>query len=123
MSSSIDESPVIEIHSTNSQDDRNGLNEVDDSFPADVADFLFGEKSTGFDNVPNQDAATSTQSFVFDDCPLTVDGSSLLIMTFILHHKLSLKAAEDLIELINAYFPACHNGMTSLYKLKLMLMK
>ena len=44
--------------------------------------------------------------------------SAVLIMEFLVHHKIPQKAAEDIVELLTAHFPPGHRMFTSLYRLK-----
>ena len=55
---------------------------------------------------------------IFPDCPLKKNISTILIMSYIIRHKLSLKAAQYLIELLVCHFPEGHTALTSLFKLK-----
>jgi RNA polymerase subunit RPABC4/transcription elongation factor Spt4 len=88
-----------------------------------VADFLFGmgcvneETNHGAYNTEESEELLADND-VFPGCPLSVDMSCVLTMTFILHHKLSLKAAQDLIELITSHLPPGHKAVTSLYRLR-----
>ncbi|XP_062510906.1 uncharacterized protein LOC134186832 isoform X2 [Corticium candelabrum] len=63
------------------------------------------------------------EDLLFPGCPLTKRSSSVLIMLFILQHKLSAQACKDLMQLISAHFPVGHRAMTSLYCLKSYLHK
>ena len=56
--------------------------------------------------------------FVFPGCPLNVTTSSVFLLLFILKHKLTNEAAEDLLQLLIAHFPPGHMAETSLYRLK-----
>ena len=60
----------------------------------------------------------SDEDYVFPGCDLSVRMNCVLIITFVLHHKLSMKAAQDLIELITANLPNGHKVVTSVYQLK-----
>ena len=51
-------------------------------------------------------------------CPLTKRSSLVLIMLFILQHKVSAQACKDLMQLISAHFPLVYHAMTSLHCLK-----
>ena len=107
----------------------------DDS--CDLIDYLFENDSqvTTESSAHLPASATSTQDVIhnirndeslhddddvdlFDGCPLKLSVSTALIMAFILRHKLSMKASEDLVQLICAHFPTGHSMMTSLFKLK-----
>jgi hypothetical protein len=87
-----------------------------------VADFLFGLGSVNeaYHDAHHTEASDEqfSDDYVFPGCPLSINMSCVLIRTFILHHKISLKAAQDLIELITAHLPNNHNAVTSLYKLR-----
>ena len=60
---------------------------------------------------------------MFPGCPLTKGNSSVLIMLFILQHKLSAQACKDLMQLSLAHFPLGHHAMASFYCLKSYLNK
>ena len=61
---------------------------------------------------------TDADERIFPGCPLTLNLSAVLIMEFLVHHKISQKAAEDIVELLTAHFPPGHKMLTSLYRLK-----
>ena len=84
------------------------------------ADFLFGLNEETYCDSHDTGAPEdqSDEDYVFPGCDLSVRMSCVLIITFVLHHKLSMKAAQDLIELITAYLPNGHKGVTSFYQLK-----
>ena len=58
------------------------------------------------------------EDLLFPGCPLIKRSSPVLIMLFILQHKLSVQACKDQMQLISAHFPLGHHAMTSLYWLK-----
>ena len=60
----------------------------------------------------------ASDEHLFSGCPLTLDESTVLLTCFIARHKLSMKAAGDLIQLMCAHFPEGHFAMTSLYRLR-----
>lgn len=55
---------------------------------------------------------------VFDGCPISCQTSIVLVMSLISHHKLTKRAAQDLIQLLLCHFPRDHRSYTSLYTLK-----
>ena len=59
-----------------------------------------------------------SSSPVFDSCPLSCKVSALLTMALISRHKLTTRAANDIIALLVAHWPDHHRGFTSLYTLK-----
>ena len=61
---------------------------------------------------------TDADERIFPGCPLTLNLNAVLIMEFLVHHKISQKAAEDIVELLSAHFPPGHKMFTSLYRLK-----
>ena len=61
---------------------------------------------------------TDADERIFPGCPLTLNLSAVLIVEFLVHHKISQKAGEDIVELLTAHFPPGHKMSTSLYRLK-----
>ena len=89
------------------------------------------EEGTAYDRVDtgtgsfscDEPSLAGDEDLLFPGCPLTKRSSSVLIMLFILQHKLSAQACKDLIQLTSAHFPLSYHAMTSLYCLKSYLNK
>lgn len=82
-------------------------------------EFNFDETFKSVETDANQEHNEKlSDDFVFPGCPLMVTTSSVFIPLFILKHKLSNIAAEDLLELLSAHFPQGHKAAKSLYLLK-----
>ena len=63
------------------------------------------------------------EDLLFPGCPLTKRSSSVLVMLFILQHKLSAQACKNIRQVISAHFPLGQHAVTSLYCLKSYLNK
>ena len=61
---------------------------------------------------------TDADERIFPGCPLTLNLSAVLMMEFLVHHKISQKVAEDIVVLLTAHFLPGHKMFTSLYRLK-----
>jgi hypothetical protein len=66
----------------------------------------------------NQEEEIPADESFFPRCPMTLKFSAVLIMEFLVRHKLSQKAADNPLELLTAHFPQGHRKCTSLYKFK-----
>jgi hypothetical protein len=60
----------------------------------------------------------NADTYLFPGCSLTRCFSAFLLMQFILQHKLTKRASEDLVKLLCAHLPGNHAGFQSLYTLK-----
>ena len=83
-----------------------------DRLDTGTGSFLYDEPSLAGD-----------EDFWFPGCPLTKRSSLILIMLYILQHKLSAQTCKDLMQLILAHLPLGQRSMTSLYCLKSYLNK
>ena len=62
--------------------------------------------------------ANAFEDVIFPGSSVTVGSSAVLIMLFVLKHKLTMTAAADLVNLLVAHLPKKHKAFTSLYRFK-----
>ena len=62
-----------------------------------------------------QSFLSSSQAMVFQNCPLTVTSSLLLIKKYQMRHKLTQEALSDLLQLMRLHFPTPNLLPSSLY--------
>lgn len=115
--SSLDREPIatnvpdISDRSSQCSEGINDLSECEQSDEVAVAD-CFKELSNGpFCANEMQQGMCS----VFDNCPLTVATSTLLIKKFQMRHGLTNEGLSDLLQLIRLHFPSPNRFPTSLY--------
>ena len=109
---SVDEEPALgdlQNKEPTMEDFPNDHDETRDEENSNQQFFGFDCNETDLDGV-------KFNEFVYPGCPLSVGSSALLLMLFVLKHKLTMKAAADLVNLLVAHFPSDHRGLTSLYR-------
>lgn len=63
----------------------------------------------------DQSSLSSSEAMVFQNCPLTVTSSLLLIKKYQMRHKLTQEALSDLLQLMRLHFPTPNLLPSSLY--------
>jgi hypothetical protein len=109
-----------EQHSSNqSEDSFTGVSNNDLSDESEHSDASYLSFLSGMDN--DDDVLSDAQGLsekVFGGCPISCQTSIVLVMSLISHHKLTKRAAQDLIQLLLCHFPRDHRSYTSLCTLK-----
>ncbi len=103
--------PDINDHSSQCSEGINDLSECDPGDEVAMAD-CFQELSSGPFCTNEMQQGTC---LVFNDCPLTVATSTLLIKKFQMRHGLTNEGLGDLLQLIRLHFPSPNRFPTSLY--------
>ena len=73
------------------------------------------EMESEFETEQDADHDKVFSDSVYDGCPLPCQISTILVMSLINRHKLTQRAAQDVIKVLIAHFPDGHRSFTSLY--------
>ena len=76
------------------------------------------EMESEFETEQDADHDKVFSDSVYDGCLLPCQISTILVMSLINRHKLTQRAAQDVIKVLIAHFPDGHRSFTSLYTLK-----